>query len=71
MISPSFIGRRTGRHHRSMAENGAIEVGKGGRGLVEGSVMWEEDSHCPNYVEFSIKSTYENVGIAFSTIPTS
>jgi hypothetical protein len=54
-----------------MAENGAIEVGKGGRGLVEGSVMWEEDSHFPNYVEFSIKSTYENAGLAFSTIPTS
>ena len=55
----------------AIAKNSAIEVGKGGRGLVEGSAMWEEASHFPNYVEFSIKSTYENAELAFSTIPTS
>ena len=42
-----------------------------GRGLVEGSAMWKEASHFPNYIEFSIKSTYKNAELAFSTIPTS
>ena len=75
MILPSFVGQRTGRRRcsmsgRAVAKNGAIAVGKGGRGCVEGSAMWEEALHFPNYVEFSIKSTYKNADIAFSTIPT-